>query len=62
MTGSSSTLRYLSYEEAYGKPFDDMARRVPSLERIKQTVGYEPRVALDEILTSIIESKKAQLQ
>lgn len=61
MTGSSSTLRYLSYEEAYGKPFDDMARRVPSLERIKQTVGYEPRYSLDDTLQQVIKDARRRL-
>jgi UDP-glucose 4-epimerase len=34
MTSSRSPKRYVSYEQAYGKPFDDMMRRLPSLDRI----------------------------
>jgi UDP-glucose 4-epimerase len=32
-TGSKSEIRYISYEEAYGKPVDDMMRRTPCLDR-----------------------------
>ena len=61
MTGSSSTLRYLSYEEAYGKPFDDMARRVPSLARRQQPVGYQPRYSLDDTLQPVIQDASSRL-
>jgi UDP-glucose 4-epimerase len=58
LTGSRSEKQYLSYEEAYGKAFDDMMRRVPSLERIEQMVGYRPQHALDETLQAVIEDRK----
>ena len=61
MTGSRSQKKYLSYEEAYGRPFDDMMRRVPCLERIHQAIGYQPKTTLDEILQSIIAEKKTLL-
>jgi len=59
-TSSKSELEYVSYEQAYGKPFDDMARRVPSLERLKATIGYYPETSLDNILDSVIEFAKAK--
>lgn len=61
MTGSRSEKQYLSYEEAYGRPFDDMMRRQPCLDRIRQAIGYEPRTTLDEILQSIVAEKRALL-
>jgi UDP-glucose 4-epimerase len=60
MTGSRGEKRFLSYEEAYGKPFDDMMRRVPSLERIKETIGWVPETSLDQTLQVIIEATKAK--
>jgi UDP-glucose 4-epimerase len=61
MTGSKSEKRYLSYEEAYGRPFDDMMRRVPCLDRVKETIGYEPRTKLDDTLRAIIEDIRRRL-
>jgi UDP-glucose 4-epimerase len=61
MTGSKSKLKYISYEQAYGKPFDDMMRRIPCLDRIKQTIGYEPKTSLEDILKSVIEDIKNRL-
>ncbi|MCP4249812.1 MAG: NAD-dependent epimerase/dehydratase family protein [bacterium] len=58
MTGSKSTTRKISYEEAYGRSFDDMMRRMPCLDRIREAVGYEPRTGLTEILERVIAEKR----
>lgn len=60
LTGSKSKKVYLSYEKAYGRPIDDMARRVPNIERIKKTIGWQPKTSLDETLNIIIKSEKTE--
>lgn len=57
MTESSSKKEYVSYETAYGRPIEDMMRRVPSLERIKETIGWEPKTPLIDTLRMIIKEK-----
>lgn len=57
MTGSQSVKKHLSYEEAYGRPFDDMMRRVPCLDRIREAVGFSPRTSLSQILHAVIAEK-----
>ena len=56
LTKSSSDKKFISYEEAYGQPFDDMLRRVPCLERIKSAVGFVPETTLTQTLQHIIAS------
>jgi len=58
MTRSKSQKQFVSYEVAYGRPIEDMMRRVPSLERIKEMVGWESKTSLEEILRVITESFK----
>lgn len=53
-TGSKSTIELIPYDEAFGKDFDDMQRRVPGIEKIKQLVGFEPTTNLDTILDEVI--------
>jgi UDP-glucose 4-epimerase len=55
LTGSSSIIKTIPYDEAYESGFEDMPRRVPDLSRIKALVGYEPKHTLDDILTEVIE-------
>jgi len=56
ITGSSSPIRHVSYEEAYGKDFEDMFRRVPDLSRIRATIGYSPTKTLREIVQAVADS------
>jgi UDP-glucose 4-epimerase len=58
MAGSRSKKEFVSYEAAYGRPIEDMMRRVPNLERIKKAIGWEPKTSLTEALSVIIESFK----
>jgi UDP-glucose 4-epimerase len=58
MTDSKSPKQYVSYEDAYGRPIEDMMRRVPNVNRIKDAVGWESRTSLDEILRAIMETLK----
>ncbi|MBL7145343.1 MAG: GDP-mannose 4,6-dehydratase [Phycisphaerae bacterium] len=58
MTGSKSKKQFVPYELVYGRPIDDMMRRVPALERIKETIGWESKTPLDEILQVITDSLK----
>jgi UDP-glucose 4-epimerase len=59
MTGSKSKKEFVSYERAYGRPIEDMMRRVPSLERIKQTIDWQPKTSLTDTLEAIIEDEKS---
>ncbi len=56
MTGSKSKKEFVPYEVAYGKAIDDMMRRVPSLERIGDAIGWRPKASLDDTLRIIIKS------
>jgi len=58
LTGSRSEKQFVPYEVAYGRPIEDMMRRVPSTERIRGTIGWRPRIDLDQTLGMIIEEHR----
>jgi UDP-glucose 4-epimerase len=58
--GSKSTIERISYEQAYGQPFDDLARRVPELKKIKALIGYKPQHTLDQIIASVIAEYRSR--
>jgi len=62
LTGSDSPIVHLSYEEAYESGYEDMRRRVPSIEKLHQLTGYQPQMKLDGILKSVIEYERHSLQ
>jgi UDP-glucose 4-epimerase len=43
------------FTEAYGPGFEDLQRRVPSVERLKATIGFTPSKRLDDFLPEIVE-------
>ena len=51
--GSRSTKQFISYETAYAAGFEDLRRRVPDLSRIRNAVGFAPRVNLDQTIRDI---------
>ena len=55
LTGSTSDIVYIPYEQAYGEGFEDMPRRVPDIAKIHGLIGYRPRKSLDAILESVID-------
>ena len=61
MTGSKSTKVFVSYEKAYGRPFDDMLKRQPDLSKIQRLIGYEPKFSLEQTLRQVIDYEKARV-
>jgi len=61
LTGSSSEIVYVPYDEAYEQGFEDMRRRVPDISRIKKLIGFEPSYSLDDALRLTIEFLKKNL-
>jgi len=53
LTSSNSTIKYVPYSEAYGEGFEDMQRRVPSLAKAKNLIGYQPTRSLDDIINDV---------
>lgn len=53
ITGSKSSIEKIAYEKAYPEGFEDMKRRVPDISKIKQVLGWEPEINLDQIIKDI---------
>ena len=56
--GSKSEKVFVPYDEAYGARFDDLRRRIPSLERVRGAIGFEPTRDLDQIIDELIELER----
>jgi nucleoside-diphosphate-sugar epimerase len=62
MTGSSSEIVLVPYEEAYDAGFEDMPRRVPNIGKIRDLVGYQPTLQLEDILNRVIAHMRQTLE
>ncbi len=57
-TGSKSEIVHMPYSEAYGDGFEDMERRVPSIDLINELVGWKPNRNLSTIISDISKEMK----
>nr|WP_232300362.1 NAD-dependent epimerase/dehydratase family protein [Desulfonatronovibrio magnus] len=57
LAGSSSEIALIPYEQAFAKGFEDMQRRIPSTDKIREILGWEPIIPLDDTLRAVIESE-----
>ncbi len=55
-TQSNSPIQFIPYDEAYAPGFEDMSRRVPSVEKLLSLTGFRPTTGLDLIVDRVIVS------
>ncbi|MCI0380094.1 MAG: GDP-mannose 4,6-dehydratase [Gemmataceae bacterium] len=60
LTGSESIIRHVPYEKVYGQGFEDISRRVPSIRKAHELIGWSPRRGLDAILADVIHFMRSQ--
>jgi UDP-glucose 4-epimerase len=60
-TGSASEVVHVPYEEVYDQGIEDMLHRIPSLEKVREAIGWQPTRTLDRILTDVIAYERAML-
>jgi UDP-glucose 4-epimerase len=53
VTGSTSTITYTPYSDAYPSGFEDIQRRVPDISKIKNAIGWAPTKDLTQIISDI---------
>jgi UDP-glucose 4-epimerase len=58
MTGSVSEIEYIPYAKAYGPGFEDMQRRCPDIAKVRELIGFEPKMDLRGIVQSVIDYYK----
>jgi UDP-glucose 4-epimerase len=58
LTQSESEIQLISYEDAFEHNFEDMARRVPDLTKIREFLGWEAKRSLDEILHDVVDFQR----
>jgi UDP-glucose 4-epimerase len=51
--GSTSTITYTPYSDAYPAGFEDIQRRVPDISKVKSAIGWAPTKDLAQIISDI---------
>ena len=59
-TKSTSAIEYIPYDKAYEPGFEDMMRRVPSVDKLFALTGFRPETRLTEIIDRVALSFQAK--
>jgi len=59
LTNSKSEIVYKKHSEVFGDNFEEPARRVPDISKIKRVIGWQPQTSLDNIIIEIAEYMRA---
>ena len=57
-TKSTSAITYTPYDQAYTAGYEDMQRRVPDINKIKNAIGWSPENTLDSIISDVSSEMK----
>jgi UDP-glucose 4-epimerase len=55
-TNSKSSISFIKYKDAYAVGYEDMARRVPDISKVKQYIGWSPTLNIRNIISDVSNS------
>jgi len=53
ITNSKSEINLVPYSEVYAVGFEDMRRRVPDITKIRELIGWHPKMSLHEVIVDV---------
>lgn len=60
LTKSASKIEKIPYEKVFGKHFEDIPKRIPSLEKLRSVIDFKPQYNLDQIIIETSDWIKEQ--
>ena len=60
LTGSLSEISCMPYEQVYEHGIEDMLHRIPSTEKIRAAIGWQPERSLEDILGDVVAFERAR--
>ena len=60
LTNSASKIKKIPYEKVFGKNFEDIPKRMPSLEKLRSVIKFTPQYNLDQIILETANWIKGQ--
>ena len=55
-TSSKSEIQFIPYEKAYAAGYEDMARRVPNIQKVSKFLNWKPQRSLSHIINDVANS------
>lgn len=59
-TGSASPIAFTPHDVAYEPGFEEIARRIPDISKIRSLIGFDPRTRLDDMIAAVVRGLRAE--
>jgi UDP-glucose 4-epimerase len=46
-------IEHVQYSDAYGGGFEDLLDRRPDLSRVREAIGWQPRISLEQTIADV---------
>jgi len=56
-SASSSTIKFIPFDQAYGEHFDHITQRRPMVDKLERLTGFTPRWTLEETIDDLLKRK-----
>lgn len=53
--------KFIAYEAVYGEGFEDPPHRLPDMARLREAIGFDPRVELAQTLRELVETEQQRM-
>jgi UDP-glucose 4-epimerase len=60
LVNPAASIEHVSYANAFPPGFEDIRSRIPDLTRVRQTIEYRPRHALEDIIRDVLAWKRTK--
>ena len=60
LTSSGSETVLVPYDQVYGQGIDEMFHRAPAIKRIRDAIGWEPRLGLEQIVEDVVADVRSR--
>ncbi len=62
LTGSTSEIEHVAYEDVYGIGIEDMLHRIPSTAKVRAEIGWVPERTLEDILGDVLVFERDRVE
>lgn len=59
---SDSEILHIPYSEAYAEGFEDMHRRIPSIDKLVGAIGFRPEIPLEQIINDVVAEQRQRFE
>ncbi len=59
-TESASPIEYVTFDKAYANGFEEIMRRIPDIDRVRDLIGFNPQLSIDDVIADVVAEQRQE--